>query len=394
MSQAEVTYLDYAATSAQRPPEVARAVADYIDRVGATPGRGGHRLAVAAGRIVLDCRQSLARLLGLAGDPGRITFMLNATHAINTALHGVLERGDVVVISAFDHNAVVRCVHRLAGERDVQVRCVPGRPDGSLDEAAWTRAIDGARMVVLNAVSNVLGTALDVQRLGAQARAAGALVLVDAAQAAGHVPADFARDGADLVALSGHKGLLGPQGVGALWVREGVEVRPLLAGGTGGESMDPDMPRAWPDHLEAGTLNGPGIAGLRAGVRWLLEHGVDTLHARTSALARSLHEELTAIPGLRLLSPPPAGGAGAIVSFIAHDVDPAALALRLDREFGVLVRAGLHCAPGVHRMLGTERSGAVRMSFGWASTERDVERALQGVRSIVAAPRLAPASRM
>jgi selenocysteine lyase/cysteine desulfurase len=391
MKTTELTYLDFAATSALRPPAVARAVAAYIDSVGASPGRSAHRLAVAAGRIALECRQSLARVLGLPGDAARIAFMFNATHAINTALHGVLEDGDAVVTTAFDHNAVVRCAQRLAEERNVRVRLVPGRLDGSLDEAAWTAALAGARVVVLNAVSNVLGTSLDLPRLATQAHEAGALVLVDAAQAAGHVPLAFGEH-ADLVAFSGHKGLLGPQGIGALWARAGIDVRPLLVGGTGGDSMDPRMPGAWPDHLEAGTQNGPGIAGLHAGLQWLDAHGIGTLHRRLRALTQSLHDELSAISAVRVLSPAPAAS-GSMVTFEAHDLDAARLASRLDREFGVLVRAGLHCAPGVHRMLGTERTGAVRMSLGWSTTEDDVASAVRAVRAIVDAPRLSPAGR-
>ena len=378
----ELAYLDFAATSAVRPPEVARAVAGFIDDIGATSGRGGHRLAVSAGRVALRCRQSLARLLELPGDPGRIAFMMNATHALNTALFGLLRPHDALVVTALDHNSVLRPAHKLSQERAIDVRLVAGNAEGELDLERFERALEGARLVVLNAVSNVLGSSLDIAALSRLAHAAGALVLVDGAQAAGHMPFAPAAAGADLVALTGHKGLLGPQGIGALWVREGIDVVPLITGGTGGNSLDREMPGAYPDHLEAGTTNGPGIAGLSAGVDWLLARDVARLHEHLGALKVELREGLASIPGVRVLSPPAPDG-GAIVTINTHDVDPATLAARLDREHGVLVRPGLHCAPDAHRLIGTAASGAVRLSLGWCNERADVERALRGVAAIL-----------
>lgn len=377
----DLVYLDYAATSAIRPRAVTDAVVAYMNEVGGSPGRGSHRLAAEAGRTALRCRQALARLFRLPGDPGRLAFMYNATHALNTALSGLLGQGDVVVVTAFDHNAVMRTVHRLARERGVVVRMVAGFPDGSLDDDELDRALDGARVLVVNAVSNVLGTALPVTELAARARAAGAITVVDAAQAAGHLPLDVSSSGIDLLAFSGHKGLLAPQGIGGLWVREGVDVEPLLVGGTGGDSLQRSMPRAYPDHLEAGTQNGPGIAGLLAGTRFILERGVDDLHRRESELKRRLYDGLTAIDTVRVLSPPAPDG-GAIVTFVADTMDPPTLVDRLDREWGVLARAGLHCAPDAHRILGTEQTGAVRFSLGWATTEEHIDRALAAVEAV------------
>ncbi|MEJ2540912.1 MAG: aminotransferase class V-fold PLP-dependent enzyme [Gemmatimonadota bacterium] len=369
-------YLDHAATSAVRPAVVAREMARYLDEVGATPGRGGHRLALEAGRLVLQARRSVCRVLGLPGDPGRLVFGLNATHGLNLALQGVLRSGDAVVVTAFDHNAVLRPVHRLGRERGVEVRMVNGEADGSLDRDGFRSAVDGARLVVLNAVSNVLGSRLPVAELTAEAHRAGALVLVDTAQAGGHVP--VALHDADLVAFTGHKGLLGPQGVGGLWVRQGLEVEPLLLGGTGGDSRRREMPLALPDALEAGTLNGPGIAGLRAGCETVLEEGVPTIHSRLKDLKQRLRDGLMSIPAVRVLSPPAPQGAG-IVTLVPRRGDPGSLAHRLDREHGVLGRAGLHCAPEAHRLLGTLETGALRLSVGWATTNLDVDRALEAV---------------
>jgi cysteine desulfurase / selenocysteine lyase len=381
--------MDYAATAARRPPAVAQAVARYIDEIGATPGRGGHRLANAAGRVALRCRQSVAALLGIPGDPGRIAFAGSATYALNSALWGTVRRGDRVIVTALDHNAVLRPAAFLARERDVDVVLVGADAAGTLDEAALLRALDGARLLCINAASNVLGTVLDVARLAALARDAGALTLVDTAQAAGHVPFDAMAAGVDLVAFAGHKGMLGPQGIGGLWVREGVYIDAAFTGGTGGDSLNRDMPEALPDRLEAGTLNGPGMAGLGAGIEALAAEGVAALHARLSALKLRLRDGLAAIDGVRVRSPAAPEGVP-IVSITSDAMDPATLAARLDREHGVLTRAGLHCAPEAHRILGTERTGAVRLSLGWATTEEHVAHALHAVATIVGG---APAAR-
>jgi cysteine desulfurase / selenocysteine lyase len=379
----DITYMDFAATSALRPPAVVQAMVHYLEHVGATPGRGGHRLANEAGRITLRCRQAVARALGIRGDSGRIAFTANATYALNAALWGTVRRGERVVVTVFDHNAVLRPAARLAEERGAEVALVPGQRDGTLDEAALARALDGARVLSINAASNVLGTRLDVARLARAARDADVLTVVDVAQLAGHAPFDAAAAGVDMIAFTAHKGLLGPQGLGGLWVREGLDLEPLVTGGTGGNSLERAMPRAMPDHLEAGTLNGPAIAGLLAGTTIVLEEGVQAIHARLSALKLRLHDGLSGIRRLRVLSPPAPDGVP-IVS-VASDLLPAEqLASRLDREHGVLTRAGLHCAPEVHRLLGTAAAGAVRFSLGWSTTTDDVDRAVRAVDAVLA----------
>ncbi len=381
-------YLDYAATSAVRPQVVVDAVTEFLTTCGATPGRGGHRLSLEAGRMTLRCRRTLCEVLGLQGDPGRLAFTQNATQALNTALRGLLRSGDVVVVSPYAHNAVLRPVHTLAHERGVVVRQLSGTPEGTFDLDEVDRLLDGARLLVINAASNVLGTSAPVADLAGRAGAAGALVLVDAAQSAGHLTTRYDREGVDMVAVTGHKGLLGPQGTGALWLRPGVEIEPFLAGGTGGDSTVRDMPAAMPDRLEAGTQNAPGLAGLEAGARFVLERGIDQIHAREVGLKNRLREGLAAIPGVTVRSPRDDGGVG-IVTVTSDRVDPGELSRRLDTEFGVLTRAGLHCSPEAHRLIGTLDTGAVRFSVGWASTEEDVEQALQAVDAIVRRPALA-----
>ncbi|HEX7239638.1 MAG TPA: aminotransferase class V-fold PLP-dependent enzyme, partial [Longimicrobiaceae bacterium] len=260
-----------------------------------------------------------------------------------------------------------------------------GTADGRVDLDEAERALRGdgcpARLLVLPHASNVLGTVLPVARLAAMAREHGTLVLLDAAQSAGHLPVRVDELGVDLLAFAGHKGLLGPQGTAGLWVRQGVEVAPVFSGGTGGDSAADAMPEAYPDRLEAGTLNGPGIAGLLAGVRWVQGAGVESLRAREAALKARLRGGLASIPGVRVLSPEAPEGVG-IVTVAADAVEAHELALRLDREHGVLTRAGLHCAPEAHGVLGSLECGAVRFSLGWASTEAEVDRAVAAVRAV------------
>ena len=378
----DVVYLDYAATSAVRPDAVAEAVVRYLRDVGATPGRAGHRRAVVAGRTVLRCRRMLAELFNAPGDPGRVTFHLNATHALNTALFGLLGRGDRVVRTEYDHNAVRRPVLALV-QRGVQAVVVEGDPHGGLSMFEVEHALKGARLLVITHANNVIGTVQPVADLAQMAHEAGALVLVDAAQSAGHLPIDVQAMGIDLLAFTGHKGLLGPQGTGGLWVREGVELPPAFFGGTGGDSDSPDMPALLPDRLEAGSMNGPGIAGLLAGVEWLMERGVDAVHGHESALKQRLWEALKATPGVSVRTPMHGEDGAGIVTITIDGVDPSEAALRLDREFGVLVRAGLHCAPESHVVLGTERTGAIRFSVGWATTVAEVDRAAAAVAHVV-----------
>lgn len=380
----EGIYLDYAATSAVRPDEVIDAVARYLREVGATPGRSGHHLALEAGRIAFRCRVALARLMGIDGDPGRVAFFPNATYALNAALHGLARPGDRVVRTVFDHNAVRRPVAVLAA-RGIEETVIGGGADGSIDFAELDHALAGsgrpARILALPHASNVLGSVLPVEEMARRAHAHDTVVLVDAAQSAGHVPIHVGEMGIDVLAFTGHKGLLGPQGTGGLWVRKGMEIDPIWAGGTGGDSMPIGMPDAMPDRLEPGTLNGPGIAGLLAGIEWLAERGVAALHARETALKLRLRARLGSIEGVHVLSPPAPDGVG-IVTITVDGIAADRLAHRLDREHGVMTRAGLHCAPEAHQLLGCAETGALRFSVGWATTADDVDSAADALASI------------
>lgn len=376
-------YLDYAATSAVRPPEVAEAVARYLTDVGATPGRSGHLRSIAAGRLALRCRRKLAELFGLEGDPGRIAFQLNATYALNTAILGVVDPGDRVIRTGYDHNSVRRPAAALT-RMGVRVDRIDVDRQGEVDLQQVDDLLrDGPppRLVVLPHASNVTGVVLPVREIAERARARGSLVLLDLAQTAGHYPVDLMDLGADMAAFTGHKGLLGPQGTGGLWVREGVDVRPLAFGGTGGDSQPEDMPDAYPDHLEAGTQNAPGIAGLAAGVEWVLERSVLELHRKETGLKSRLLNGIATVSDVRIVSPRDPEGVG-IVSLVHDRLPSSELAAAVERSHGVQGRAGLHCAPEAHEILGTSGNGAFRLSIGWATSESDIDAAVEALRAI------------
>jgi cysteine desulfurase family protein len=381
----EMIYLDNAATSFPKPPQVIRAMNDFLERAGGNPGRSGHRLSVEAGRIVYDAREAIAELFG-ARDPLRVIFTLNATHALNLALRGILRAGDRVITTGIEHNAVMRPLRALERE-GVRVAVVPCARDGSLDLSALRDALrPGARLVVVNHASNVVGTILPIAEIARRARAAGAWVLVDAAQTAGVVPMDIEAMEIDLLAFTGHKGLYGPPGTGGLVLGERVDaamIEPLMRGGTGSRSEFEEQPDDLPDKFECGTPNGVGIAGLGAGVRFVLERGIETIRAHEVALTRALIEGLSEIPGVTVYGTRDAELQTATVSFTVANRRVSEIGLRLDEEFGVLCRVGLHCAPAAHRTIGTFPEGTVRFAASVFTTLDEIRAALDAVRRIV-----------
>jgi cysteine desulfurase family protein len=380
-------YLDHAATSWPKPPEVLAAMHDFLERVGGNPGRSGHRLSVEAGRIVYDAREAVAELFN-APDPLRVIFTLNATHAINLALHGVLRPGDRVVTSGIEHNAVMRPLRGME-EKGVRIVVVPCRADGSLDLAAAEGAITpGTRLVVLNHASNVMGAILPVSQVAGLAQRAGALLLVDAAQTAGALPIDMQALGIDLLAFTGHKALLGPPGTGGLVIGERVDTRaiePLFRGGTGSRSEFEIQPEDCPDKFESGTPNGAGIAGLGAGVRFVMAHGVESVRDHERTLGQQIVEGLANIPSVTVYGPSDPGQRTATVSFTAAGRRVSEIGLRLDEEHDVLCRVGLHCAPAAHRTIGTFPQGTVRFAAGLSTSLNDVRRAVAAVAEVLAA---------
>jgi len=377
-------YFDNAATSWPKPPGVAEAMTHYLAEIGANPGRSGHRLAVAAARTVYGARETVAELFH-APDPLRVVFGANATEALNLALNGLLRPGDHVITASMEHNSVMRPLRALERE-GVQVTVVRCSPDGTLDPADLAAAVrPNTRLIALTHASNVIGTLFPVAEAGRIARQHDILLLVDAAQTAGAYPIDVQADGIDLLAFSGHKSLYGPMGTGGLVIGERVGVgllAPLKRGGTGSRSEHEEQPEFLPDLCESGTPNAVGLAGLAAGARWVLKQGVDRVRAHELALTAQLLSGLAAIPDVKVYGSRDARRQTATVSFTIGDLKTSEIGLRLDDEFAILCRVGLHCAPAAHRTLGTFPAGTVRFGLGAFNTAEEVAVTLDAVAAL------------
>lgn len=378
MTEPPRIYLDHGATSWPKAPGVTKAVARFLDEEAGNPGRGGHRLTVAASRVIEAAREDVAALLG--GDPERTLLGPSATFWLNTVLSSRLRPGDRVVTSAVEHNAVMRPLRWLERVRGVQVAIANGYdPDGlpTADGCAALVAEAPTALVVLSHASNVSGGVLPVAEI---ARAVAPVpVVVDGAQTAGSLPVDLSELGAAAYVCSGHKGLLGPPGVGILLLAPAFEVEPVVRGGTGSRSESEEMPEHLPDRLEAGTPNGPGIAGLGAGCRWLAGPGVAAVAEHEGRLVRRLADGLRELPGVTLHGWRDDAPHTGILSFTVAGADVGELAGRLDAEHGIMLRAGLHCAPAAHRRLGTFPDGTLRAGVGPFSSDDDVDALLTAV---------------
>jgi cysteine desulfurase family protein len=381
---AEVTqnrriYLDNAATSFPKPDEVYRAVDIYQRTNGAAIGRGAYSPSIEVTSAVQRCRTKLARLWNVP-SPNSIVFTFNGTDSLNLAIQGILRPGDHVVTSVIEHNSVLRPLRALQDRLGIEITHVGADPAGRVDPAQFRQALrPQTRLVALVHASNVTGGVQPIVDVGEIARNHGAVFLVDGAQSAGHAPLDLASLPVDLFACPGHKGLLGPLGTGVLYIRPGIEteLQSHRQGGTGTVSEDDRQPESLPEKYESGNHNAPGLVGLEAGVSWILERGVATLAAEEKRLTARLWEGLSAITGIRLLGPPPGEERVGVVSLTIDGFEPQDAAAILDENFGIQVRAGLHCAPGVHRALGTfAAGGTIRMSVGPFSTAEDVDAAI------------------
>jgi cysteine desulfurase family protein len=364
-------YLDNAATSYPKPESVYQAVLHAMREVGASPGRGGHRRSLEASRIMFQAREAAAALFAVP-DSSRIIFTHSATEALNMALRGTLVPGDHVITSSMEHNSLARPLHLLQ-RQGISLTIVPAGGDGSIDPTDVARAVTPhTRMIAIGHVSNVSGTIQPITAIATVAQEAGVLFLLDAAQSAGSVPIDVLACGIDLLAAPGHKGLYGPQGTGILYAASHVALKPLLAGGTGTNSTSEDQPESMPDGFEAGTHNLPGIAGLKAGIEFVMEQGVETIGSHERSLVSYAVERLKGVPGIKLHCPADAAVRGGVLSFTISGKDSSELAYELDQRFDIAVRAGLHCAPRAHRTLGTFPGGTVRMSPGWYTTREEI----------------------
>lgn len=374
-------FLDNAATSFPKPDAVYQVMDAAMRDVGVAPGRGGYRQSLAAARIVFEARSALARFFGVP-DSSRLIFTHSATESINIAVFGLLKPGDHVVSTCVEHNALARPLH-LARKRGVEVTFVPSDSCGIVSERDIARAMrPETRLVALAHCSNVTGAVQPIAEIAEVARIGGALFLVDAAQSAGFFPIDVESIGIDLLAAPGHKGLYGPPGTGILAVGAGINLEPLQVGGTGGSASTPEPPEQMPERLESGTINTPAIAGLKAGVEFIEATGLEVIRAKESALVGQLLEGLRGMPGVRLYGPMQ-GERGAAISFNVEGHDPASLGFLLDSTYDISVRVGLHCAPDVHRSIGSYPEGTVRVSPGFFNTETDIDYFLRALREII-----------
>lgn len=373
-------YLDNAATSFPKPPQVSQAMTGVMAKFGANPGRGGHRLSLQAGRVVEACREAAAQLFG-AHSPERVIFTRCCTESLNLAISGMLHRGDEVICSHGEHNAVMRLLDRYVSRGEITVKVLQPDDRGLLSPQVLRRAISPqTALVILCHASNVTGVVQPVRDMGAVCRDRGVPLLVDAAQTAGIL--DVTLDGlnADMLAMPGHKGLMGPHGTGLLVLREGIDPDPLILGGTGSASESFTQPVMLPDRYESGTVNLPGIAGLLAGLRFVGRYRGE-IHTYEQALNERLRRQLRQMRGLSVLGEESAPRVG-ITSIVPDSGDSSAMADALDAT-GIAVRAGLHCAPAMHHWLGTMQSGAVRFSFGPYNTEQDADDAAAVVARLV-----------
>jgi cysteine desulfurase / selenocysteine lyase len=373
-------FLDNAATSFPKPDSVYRAMDAAMREIGVAPGRGGYQQSLAAARIVFAARSALAAFFGVS-DSSRLIFTHSATESLNIAVSGLLKAGDHVVSSTMEHNALARPLH-LMRARGVEVSFVQADRDGTLPERAIAQAMRrNTRLVALAHCSNVTGTVQPIEEIARIARGGGALFLLDAAQSAGYFPLDAEGMGIDLLAAPGHKSLYGPPGTGILALAPGLQLDPLLVGGTGGNASSTEQPLELPERFESGTINTPGIAGLKAGLDFILETGLDQIRAKGKLLIGQLLEGLRATPGAVIYGPQQ-GERGSAVSFNIEGQDPATLGFLLDREYDISVRVGLHCAPDVHRTIGSYPAGTVRVSPGIFTSEADIETFLRALGEI------------
>ena len=375
-------YLDNAATTLHKPPEVAEAVKEAILKAG-NAARGAHGASLSASRTVFETRQKLAQLFSCP-SPEHVVFTMNATEALNIAIYGLLSPGDHVISTDLEHNSVLRPLYDLQ-TRGVDVDFVPADRLGNVryeDFEALFRK--NTKAIVCTHASNLTGNVLDIARISKMAHAHGAILIVDASQTAGALQIDMQAMGVDVLCFTGHKGLLGPQGTGGLCIRPGIEIRPLLRGGTGVHSYDKDQPQMYPTRLEAGTLNGHGLAGLDAALDFLLAQGVEAIGARERELMRRFYVGVWDVPGVTVYGDFSQDARAAIVALNIRDYDSSEVSDALFTDYGIATRPGAHCAPRMHEALGTTEQGAVRFSFSYFNTEAEVDVAIRAVRELAA----------
>lgn len=375
-------YLDNAATSFPKPECVCQEMDRCMREYCANPGRGGHPLSIKAGKAVTAARDAISNLFGIS-DPMRIAFTKNATEALNIAIKGITFPGCHVITTGMEHNSVMRPLRTLERDIGIEVTVVEGNQLGEVEPDDIKKVIrKNTVLIVCTLSSNVNGIMMPVSEIGRIASEAGIAFLLDASQGAGSIRVDVRAQHIGMLAVPGHKGLLGPQGTGCLYVGEGIRLKSLMEGGTGSNSEYEFQPEFMPDLLESGTLNTPGIVGLGTGARYVAGIGEEQIGSFKHRLVKMLIDGLSGIAGVRLYSVPDKERNSGIVAMNLGSLDSTELSFILDREYGIYTRAGLHCAPGAHRILGTGNRGAVRFSVGCFSTDAEILHTLDAIERI------------
>ena len=370
-------YLDNAATTLHKPQQVIDAVVHAMQSMG-NCARGTHEEALDAARTVYDARVRLASHFGCP-RVDHVAFTANSTEALNMAINGLIDPGDHVISTDLEHNSVLRPLYRLEAEHGAELSFVPADKLGNVDYADFERLMKpNTRAVVCTNASNLTGTVLDIERIAKTAHSHGALVIVDASQTAGCWPIDMKKMGIDVLCFTGHKGLMGPQGTGGICVKEGIEIRPFKVGGSGVQSYSRTHPAEYPTRLEAGTLNGHGIAGLGAAAKFISETGVENIHAKERSLMLRFYEGVKNIEGVTVYGDFTKDKT-AIVALNIRDYESGEVSYELSQGYGIATRPGAHCAPRMHKALGTAEVGAVRFSFSFYNTEEEIDEAVRAV---------------
>lgn len=376
-----MTYFDNAATTFPKPNIVYKSTMEAMMGYGANPGRSGHKLALKINREIYNTRESLANLFHIA-DPMNLIFTFNCTESLNLGIKGILKPGDHVITTSMEHNSVLRPIKYL--ERfGVESTIVKADLLGLINPEDILKTIkSNTKLILTTHISNLTGSIMPIEEIGKIARNNGILYMLDSAQSAGVYPIDVDTMNIDIMALPGHKGLLGPQGTGGLYIREGINVQEIFQGGTGSISESIDQPDIRPDKYESGTPNGPGIVGLGAGIEYIKSRGMENIRTYEENLTQYFIEELKKISGVKIYGPCDIRQQGAVVSINIGDYDSSEVAYILDEQYDIMVRPGLHCAPLAHKTIGTFDQGVVRFSFSPFNTVRDIEYGLQSIREI------------
>ncbi len=376
-------YLDNAATTLHKPQAVIDAVVHAMTSMG-NASRGAHEGALLSSRTIYDARCRIAKLFGCS-RPDHVVFTCNSTEALNIAIQGAIKPDSHVITTDLEHNSVLRPLYRMQDREGIRLSFARADREGALDYEELERLVDEkAQAIVCTHMSNLTGEMVDIKRIGQMAKECGILFIVDASQSAGNTPIDMEEMGIDILCFTGHKGLMGPQGTGGMCIREGVEIRPLKEGGSGVQSYRTRQPEEYPTRLEAGTLNGHGIAGLLAALDFILETGVETIGEKERSLARHFYDGVSGIEGVKVYGHYGDAPRGPVVALNIRDYDSSEVSDVLSVDYQIATRPGAHCAPRMHEALGTTDQGAVRFSFSWFNTMEEADKAVAAVQELAA----------